>query len=90
MPLNLTSMELVTSPDKKAIFAIGGIGQIQECNQNGYCYDKTNLSRDIFKFECPGAIDTCKWKKISTSLRYARVNFAAFPIPNALADKICY
>ena len=77
LPVFKYAFQMVSSPDKKALYAIGG----QDGNR-----DTTN---DIFKFHCPGAIDTCKWTKSETTLRFGRRDFVAIPIPDSLADKFC-
>ena len=71
--------EMVSSADKKSLYAIGG-----------YSTDGSGYSNKvIYKYQCPGAINTCKWKKIDTELKYGRYRFVAIPIPNSLADKLC-
>ena len=67
---------MVSSPDKKALYAIGG-------------EDGSSWTNDIFKFYCSGNIDTCRWTKSETTLRFGRSDFVAIPIPNSLADKLC-
>ena len=67
---------MVSSPDKKALYAIGG-------------YNGTNYNNDIFKFHCTGNINTCRWTKSETALRFGRRAFVAIPLPNSLADKLC-
>ena len=67
---------MVSSPDKKALYAIGG-------------NDGSEQKDDIFKLHCPGDINTCRWTKSETSLRFGRYDFVAIPIPNSLADKLC-
>ena len=67
---------MVSSPDKKALYAIGG-------------YDNGVGKNDIYKFHCTGAINTCRWTKSETTLRFGRRGFVAIPIPNSLADKLC-
>ena len=76
-PVDKNRFQMVSSPDKKALYAIGGA--------NGY-NDNTN---DIYKFHCSGTISTCKWTKSETTLRIGRSSFVAIPIPNVLADKLC-
>ena len=66
----------LSSPDKKALYAIGG-------------WDGSEEKDDIFKFHCPGDINTCRWTKLETTLRFGRKDFVAIPIPNSLADKLC-
>ena len=68
---------MVSSPDKKALYAIGG--------DDG---TKTYYNA-IFKFQCTGDIHTCRWTKSETTLRFGRDNFVAIPIPYSLADKLC-
>ena len=67
---------MVSSPDKKALYAIGG-------------WDGYNYTNVIFKFQCMGDINTCRWTKSETTLRFGRGDFVAIPIPNSLADKLC-
>ena len=67
---------MVSSPDKKALYAISG------SDDN---FDSTN---DIFKFHCPGDINTCRWTESKTTLR-GRKDFVAISIPNSLAEKLC-
>ena len=67
---------MVSSPDKKALYAIGG-------------EDGSSWTNDIFKFHCTGDINTCRWTKSETTLRFGRREFVAIPIPNSLADKLC-
>ena len=64
---------MVSSPDKKTIYAIGGNADFN----------------DIYQSYCSGAINTCKWIKSNTALKYGRNRFVAMYIPNALADKLC-
>ena len=66
---------MVSSPDKKTLYAIGG-------------YD-SGSSRDIYQSDCNGAIGTCRWIKSNTELKSGRYDFVAMSIPNALADQIC-
>ena len=73
LPVAKSHFQLVSSTDKKTLYAIGG-------------YYKEN---SIYKFHCTGAIDTCKWTKSETTLRLGRSSFVAIPIPNSLADKLC-
>ena len=75
LPVDKEDFQLVSSPDKKALYAIGG-----------GIYDITN---DIFKFHCPGDINTCKWTKSETTLRFGRSYLVAIPIPDSLAEKLC-
>ena len=73
MPVQRYYNEMVSSPDKKSIYVIGG----------------NDGEKDIYKFSCTGAINTCKWTKSKTALKYGRRNFVALPISNYLADKLC-
>ena len=72
LPVQRYSHEMVSSPDKKSVYLIGGYS-----------------NKEIYKFSCTGAINTCKWTKSKTELKYERKNFVAIPIPNYLADKLC-
>ena len=73
---------MVSSPDKKVLYAIGGhVGSVGL--GAGY------YTNDIFKFHCTGDINTCRWTESETTLRYGRDEFVAIPIPNSLADKLC-
>ena len=67
---------MVPSPDKKALYAIGG-------------EDGSSWTNDIFKFNCYGNIDTCRWTKSETTLRFGRYSFVAIPIPKSLAENLC-
>ena len=67
---------MVSSPDKKALYAIGG-------------YNNGVGKNDIYKFHCTGAINTCRWTKSETTLRFGRSDFVAIPIPNSLAENLC-
>ena len=67
---------MVSSPDKKALYAIGG-------------WDGSDETNDIYKLHCIDSIQTCRWTKSKTILRYGRDDFVAIPIPNSLADKLC-
>ena len=75
-PVEKSNFQMVSSPDKKALYAISG--------HNGI-----NFSYDIYKFNCSGAINTCNWSKSETTIEFARSGFVAILIPNSLADKIC-
>ena len=77
LPVHKRYFQMVSSPDKKALYAIGGR------DGNG---DNNN---DIFKFHCPGDINTCRWTKSETTLSFGRRDFVAIPIPNSLAEKFC-
>ena len=77
MPVFKKNFQMVSSPDKKALYAIGG---------NDGNHDNTN---DIFKFHCTDDINTCRWTKSETTLRFGREDFVAIPIPNSFADKLC-
>ena len=65
--------QMVSSPDKKVLYALGG----------------ANDKKGIYKLTCSGAINTCRWTKTRTSLKYGRQDFVAIPIPNTLANKLC-
>ena len=67
---------MVSSQNKKALYAIGG-------------YYDDGSTNDIYKFHCPGDINTCRWTKSETTLRFGRSDFVAIPIPYSLADKLC-
>ena len=75
LPVQRQDNEMVSSPDKKSIYVIGGY--------------EGEEKKDIYKFSCTGAINTCKWTKSKTALKYGRRNFVALPISNYLADKLC-
>ena len=66
---------MVSSPEKKALYAIGGDG-------NGG-------NKAIYKSQCSGGINTCIWTKSNAALKFGRSYFVAIPIPNSLADKLC-
>ena len=74
MPVTKYYFQMVETLDKTALYAIGG---------------SSSNSKEIYKFSCSGAINTCKWTKSNTALKYGRWNFVAIPIPNSLADKLC-
>ena len=74
LPVTKFYFQMVETLDKTAVYAIGGDG---------------DNPKDIYKFSCSGAINTCKWTKSNTALKYGRWNFVAIPIPNSLADKLC-
>ena len=76
MPVFKHAFQMVSSPYKNALYAIGG--------WDGYTY--TNV---IFKFQCMGDINACRWTKSETTLRFGRSDFVAIPIPYSLADKLC-
>ena len=76
LPVVRVYFQMVSSPDKKALYAIGG-------------YDNGVGKNDIYKFHCTGAINTCRWTKSETTLRFGRSDFVAIPIPNSLAENLC-
>ena len=45
---------------------------------------------EIYRFSCNGSINDCVWAKIETELAYGRRDHVAFPIPNALVNKLCH
>jgi len=75
LPVDKSYFQMVSSPDKKALYAISGY--------------TGSYSKDIYKFQCTGDINTCRWTKSETTLRFGRSRFVAIPIPNSLADKLC-
>merc|ERR1712062_859919 len=75
LPVHKWLFQMVPSPDKKALYAIGGYG--------------SGNSNAIFKFHCTGDINTCRWTKSETTLRFGRYDFVAIPIPDSLAEKLC-
>ena len=75
MPVSKWHFQMVSTLDKKALYAIGG-------------YD-SGYSKDIFKFHCPGDINTCRWTISETTLKLGRSDFVAIPIPNSMADNLC-
>jgi len=75
LPVDKREFQMVSSPDKKALYAIGG-------------WDGS-YRNEIYKFHCSDSIQTCRWTKSKTTLRYGRSYFVAIPIPNSLADKLC-
>jgi len=77
LPVSKMSFQMVSSPDKKALYSIGG-----------YNFDSGNRN-SIYKFQCSSDINTCRWTKSETTLRYGRENFVAISIPNSLAEKLC-
>ena len=82
LPVARVNFQMVSSPDKKVLYAIGGhVGSVGL--GAGY------YTNDIFKFHCTGDINTCRWTKSETTLRFERHNFVAIPIPNSLAVKLC-
>ena len=76
MPVPNKEFAIVTSVDKKSLYAIAGSGS-------------GGSSSDIYKYSCTGHINTCKWTETSTTLKFARQDFVAIPIPDSLADKLC-
>ena len=44
----------------------------------------------IYRFSCNGSINDCEWAKIETELPHRRYDHVAFPIPNALVNKLCH
>ena len=77
MPVSRSGHQMVASPDKKTLYAIGG----------DHRYGGPH--REVYKFYCTSDINSCKWAKTNIVLKYGRRNFVAFPIPNSLADKLC-
>ena len=75
-PVSKYDFQMVSSPDKKTLYAIGGIGP-------------GSSNKDIYKSDCNSDIKSCKWIKSNTELKYGRDDFVAIPIPNSLADKLC-
>merc|ERR1712062_9149 len=84
LPVSKNSFQMVSSPDKKALYVIGG------WDGNSYPYSHKD-SDGIYKFHCNGDIDTCKWTKSETTFSFGRgrSNFVAIPIPDSLVDKLC-
>ena len=84
LPVVRVYFQMVSSPDKKALYAIAG-------GFDGHFDGHSTLtySNDIFKFHCTGDINTCRWTKSETTLRFGRDAFVAFRIPNSLAEKLC-
>ena len=76
-PVGKFNFQMVSSPIKKALYAIGGY--------DGYW----GITNDMFKFHCPGDINTCRWTKSETTFRFGRRDFVAIPIPKSLAYKLC-
>ena len=77
LPVSKSGFQMVSSADKKALYTVGGDSGIP------------SSANSIFKFHCPGDINTCRWTKSETTLRFGRSDFVAIPIPNSLADKLC-
>ena len=77
LPVPKYAFQMISSPDKKTLYVIGGT------DHSG------NLRKEIYKSQCSGAINTCKWTKSKTELKFGRESFVAISIPNSLADKLC-
>merc|ERR1712062_375941 len=77
LPVSKSGFQMVSSADKKALYTVGGDSGIP------------SSANSIFKFHCPGDINTCRWTKSETTLRFGRDAFVAFRIPNSLAEKLC-
>ena len=76
MPVSKSYFQMVSSADKKSLYAIGGASGKES-------------GKEIYKFSCTGSINNCQWQKSNTALKYGRYSFVAIPIPNSLADKLC-
>ena len=70
------SNQMVASADKQHLYMIGN-----------YEYGHRH---EIYRFSCNGSINDCEWAKIDTELAHGRSDHVAFPIPNALVNKICH
>ena len=77
MPVTNFYFQMVSSADKKSLYAIGGLGS------------NNDSPKEIYKFSCTGSINNCQWQKSDTTLKYGRHRFVAIPIPTFLADKLC-
>ena len=67
---------MVASTDKLYLYMIGN--------------SKSGHRHEIYQFSCNGSINDCEWAKIETELAYGRYHGVAFPIPNALVNKLCH
>ena len=77
LPTPLHSHQMVSSPDKKKVYAIGGKFGIHAGEYN------------IYQYTCSGDITTCQWNQIETKLKERRNAFVAMPIPEDLAEQLC-
>ena len=76
--------QIISSPDRKYLYTIG--------NKFKHQLSSSGYDKNIYKFSCtgnPGISSNCKWTEIPTKLKYGRNAATAFPIPDALAKKIC-
>ena len=67
---------MVASTDKQYLYMIGN--------------SVWRHRHEIYRFSCNGSISDCEWAKIDTELAYGRYMHLAFPIPNALVNKLCH
>ena len=67
---------MVASADKQYLYMIGNY--------------VSGHRHEIYRFSCNGSINDCEWAKIDTELAYGRYQGVAFPIPNALVNKLCH
>ena len=77
LPFDKYNFQMVSPPDKKALYAIGG-----------HKFNQGDL-KNIYKFSCTGGINTCKWTKSDTTLGFRHYEFVAIPIPLTLTNKLC-
>ena len=79
LPFRLYGHEMVTSIDKTELYIVGG-----------WNYETWQYSKEIYQLtDCTGAIETCKWKKINTELKYGRYYHSAVAISDAMAAALC-
>ena len=67
---------MVASADKQYLYMIGNA--------------KSGHEQEIYRFSCNDSINDCEWAKIDTELAHGRSDHVAFPIPNALVNKLCH
>ena len=77
LPFDKYNFQMVSPPDKKALYAIGG-----------HKFNQGDL-KNIYKFSCTGGINTCQWTKSDTTLGFRHYEFVAIPIPLTLTNKLC-
>ena len=67
---------MVASADKQYLYMIGN--------------SDLGHRHEIYRFSCNDSINDCEWAKIDTELAHGRFYHVAFPIPNALVNKVCH